>query len=727
MLAAEGNLPNVQFRRVSDPVIAADADVVSKLIIENGTASDVDVKIDWGLQLNSNMVEEVPPDPVLGYDHASGSPSKVSIDGKDSGDPLLTDNNDYTSFETPWGKGYREAVVDIDLGQVRSILGIQWLAADANWIWFTDLSVSVDGEKYAPVESIQHFQMHKKWGQNAFPWSKTVEARQLRFRFYKDNESVNVIRLPAGIMVYDGIENDRINIPKAGDTMASGSKSTKVAANEKKAIELPRPASLKPGSYLLTRTETIGNATRHNWEQLLVKPTDAVDHARTKRFGINSSEIRLADSMAECGFGWVRFENAKWQMYCNAPDHFAFDGSIPPWHVNQDEIYQGYQSRGMFVLPYVFQPPEWATSAGREITQNRAGYPPKNNADYGEAIFQLVARYGNRRIAAEQLKTGDKKTGLNQIQAVELWNEPNLVGPSWAPFVGPLNQYFEVMRAGVEGSRRADPDLPVSSAGWAGSHLEVVEKMAQYRYADGKRPIDLVDIINVHFYSGRENPEVCRTDPNLRRNRDQGNDPPFPDQLQDLIHWRDEHNAKAQIWLTETGNDVGGPIGLSERAQAAKLPRVMMIALASGIDKVFIYRESGSDASMHAGAGLVRNDASIRPAWVTTATVIRQLQGFSGSAIRIAHSDPNVWQLAWQDDNRTVVAAWTIGKSCPLNQPSEFQFAAADTAKIVDAFGYSREYEKITGGIKVALTEFPVYLHIQSGTPTAAAIQRLSK
>jgi hypothetical protein len=130
---------------------------------------------------------------------------------------------------------------------------------------------------------------------------------------------------------------------------------------------------------------------------------------------------------------------------------------------------------------------------------------------------------------------------------------------------------------------------------------------------------------------------------------------------------------------------------------------------------------------MHAGAGLVRNDGSIRPAWVTTATAIRQLQGFVGPGIRIPHSDPNVWQLAWQEDERTVVAAWTIAKSCPLNQPSEFQFAAADTAKMVDAFGYSTEHEKITDGLNVALTDFPVYLHIQSGTPTAAEIRRLYK
>src|SRR5690606_35125573 len=134
---------------------------------------------------------------------------------------------------------------------------------------------------------------------------------------------------------------------------------------------------------------------------------------------------------------------------------------------------------------------------------NRAGYPPKNPADYGEAVFQLVARHGAKQHEAAQLKTTDKRGGLDRIDAVEIWNEPNLVGPSWAPFVGPIDKYFEVMRAGVEGARRADPDMLVTSCGWAGVELATVKQMTDYRYADGKCPLDLVDVVNVHFYSGR--------------------------------------------------------------------------------------------------------------------------------------------------------------------------------------------------------------------------------
>jgi len=707
---------SVQCHPIGDTVLDAGAPTLATFVAENTTTAAVELKVDWSLQLNGRMIEALPPDPTLGYDHAVGVKTKVTVDGRDYGDSRLTDDSEYTAFETPWAKGYREAIVDVDLDHPRLIRSLQWQAADANWIWFTDLSTSIDGTTFTPVKSVQHFEMHKKWGRNSFPLPTVIDARYLRFRFYKDNETTNVIRLPSTLLVFDGIENDHVTIPTPGQTLATGTASCSIAAGDLASLNLTQSEPLKPGSYLLVWTESSGNTRRTSWEQILIKPADAVVMAKTKRFGINASTPRYADSMADCGFGWVRFENGKWQMFCDAPNHFGFDGSIPPWHVNQDEIYDGYQRHGMSVLPYVFQTPEWATSAGADIKQNRAGYPPKNNSDYREAVFQMVARYGTRKVDSDLLRTSDKKSGLNRIQAIELWNEPNLDGPAWAPFVGPLDQYFEVMRAGVEGSRRADPDLPVSCAGWAGTHLSIVDKMARYQYADGKRPIDLIDIINVHFYSGRDNPEVCRTDPNLRQKDDVSKDLAFPEQLQELIQWRNQHNSKAQIWLTETGNDVGGPIGLSERQQAAKLPRVMMIAIASGIDKVFIYRESGSDPSMHAGAGLLRNDGSVRPSWITTATVIRQLQGFEGKAIRLPHADPNVWLLAWHDDQRFIVAAWTIGTPVKIDS----LFEQKDVIGMVDAFGHSiaGQPEPTT----IELSEFPCYVHLRRESPTARKI-----
>ena len=87
----------------------------------------------------------------------------------------------------------------------------------------------------------------------------------------------------------------------------------------------------------------------------------------------------------------------------------------------------------------------------------------------------------------------------------ELWNEPNL-NPSpeatWGGWAVPMDRYYDMMRFGAEAVKKADPDAVVTSAGYAGISVETVDRLRTYRYPDGKCPLDFVDVINVHFYSG---------------------------------------------------------------------------------------------------------------------------------------------------------------------------------------------------------------------------------
>ncbi len=674
-----------------------------RFIAENFEATEQNSEINYTLQTNPALNDSTPPDPVLGFDHALGCKNTWSIDGTEKGDAKMCDGEDTSGVETPWGKDYKEAVVTVELGKIRDLIAMTIQAGDANWVWKVDVSASEDGTNYKPVEGLQNYDLHGKWGRQVVPWPKQpVKASFLKLRFHDNGKGNNCIRLPVSLMLYDGSANDTIAIPKTGDVVASGKIIAKVPANSFAEIALKGTDPIAPGSYLLGLELTINGKKEVRWSQYFVRPADTVDTARTRRFGINSAEISVAEEMRKCGFGWVRFENAKWQMFCTAPDKYGFDGSVAPWHVNHDLIFSTYQKLGMFVLPYVFQPPEWASSAPKEVKKNRDGYPPKDPADYTEAIFQLVARDGSATVDPTKLFTADKKSGQKLINAVELWNEPNLNDPGWGPFVGPISKYFEVLRAGAEGSRRADPTLPVSSCGWAGIGLEVVGQLYNFKYADGKCPLDFVDIVNVHFYSGREEPEICGWDPNVDRGTVAKSGNTYPEQIEDLVAWRDQLKPKAEIWLTETGNDVGGPIGRTERYQAAKVPRTLMIAFALGVEKVFIYREKGSNPAMHAGAGLLRNDCSLRPVWFTVATMIRQLQGFNGRALRLPSADPKVWMYLWEDAQRKVVTAWRYEGTSKLG-------IDLGKANVTDSFGHA---SVVNGTADLVLSEFPLYISL---------------
>ncbi|MEI6167106.1 MAG: hypothetical protein WCS52_07915 [bacterium] len=680
----------------------------ARLMAENLDGVARTVSLHYTLQANPTFNDSPPPDPVLGFDHALGCVNTFTVDGEEKGPAKLCDGDDNSCVEAPWGSGYKEATALIDLGVSRNISAVHYVAGDANWIWKADVLTSVDGVTFTPVAVLQRFDIHKKWNQQVLPWpAQPVPARWLKFRFHNDGKETNCIRLPVSVMVYDGAANDRLEVPHTGEQIAEGNGSATLPPHDFAEVMLTGTVPVPPGAYLLGLDAEVGGRKEVRWTPYLVRPATEADTAQTGRFGINASDVALATEMRRCGFGWVRFENAKWQMFCTAKDKYAFDGSVDPWNVDQNKIYSTYQGLGMKVLPYVFQPPAWASSAPKEITKNRAGYPPVNNADYGDAVFQLVAWAGSAKVDPAKLLTPDKQTGTKLINAVELWNEPNLNDPGWGPFVGTMPQYFEVMRAGAEGARRADPALPVSSGGLAGISLEVVGQLASYKYQDGKTPLDFVDIINVHFYSGREEPEICGWDPNVNRAGHVTGGHTYPEEIEDLVAWRDQVKPKAEIWLTETGNDVGGPIGRTERYQAAKVPRAVMLALAAGVEKVFVYREKGSTPTQHAGAGLLRNDLTVRPQWFTVATMIRQLQGFEGKALRLPSADPKVWMFLWKTGTRQLITAWRYEGTEPLG-------IDLGKASVCDAFGRVTEVKETAG---VVLSEMPVYITLAGSTP----------
>lgn len=708
-----GDQAGASLQLLSGHTIDAGKRLPIKFLAQNWESRPQRVSVRYSLQSNLGFQEPPVADPKLGLNHAIGAKSTVIANAEDWGDSKLTDGDEFSSFELPWGSNAKEAIVTIDLGQVRKVSAVRWLAGDANWVFKADVSTSDDGTNFKPVVGAQGVDMHSKWGgPHDVPWKTPVEAKFVRLRFHNDGEAISQLRLPASVMIYDGAENDDTKIPDVGPEVASGEVDATVAANDFAELDAGSTPYLRVGLYLLRTEVTVNDKLDSRWSHVLVLPTDEAAPDRCRRFGINGSspEPAIAKSMRRAGLGYVRFENAKWMMYMPTADRVGFDGTTAPWHVNHDQIFSGYNASGLHVLPYVFQVPTWAQNALRGA-KNPENYPPKNAADYGEAIFQIVARYGSARVDQALLKSSDKKSGLGLIQSVELWNEPNLNDPGWGPFVGSLDQYFEVMRAGAEGARRADPKLLVSSAGFAGVDLEVVGRLEEYKYADGKKPLDFVDIINVHFYSGREEPETAGWDPNVNRQGPTGSNRSYPEELEDLVAWRDKHKPQAEIWLTEIGNDVGGPMGRTERHQAAKLPRGMILSLAYGIDKAFIYRETGSTPSMHAGAGLLRNDGTIRPSWLTVATMIRQLQGFDGKALQLFPDDPNIWAFLWQDGNRRLITAWTLGEE------TEFP-VALEAAKVTDSFGNVSQHDR---NARVKLDYFPAYISLQGTTPALDA------
>jgi hypothetical protein len=703
---------------ISPPWGEAGQPFQGQVVLHNFSDKPLEFQISASLQTNPTYETPILPDPIQGSDLAQGKPSWLEIAGERIDNNCLTDRDDSTHLTPEIPKsGCPEIFHFVDLGESRNITGLGWRAGDANWINRIDISASGDGKTYTPVEGFQNLDFYKKWGPQSLAVGKPFPARFLRLRYHNGGESLPLhFRSLAALFVYDGVADETPVIPTVGKEISAEPLQARVPPKDFKLFAFKKTPPLGPDAYLFGISVEAGGLREIAIADYFVMPAADIKLRPESRFGINVGSASNIPLLARAGFGWVRFENMKWRFYNPAPDDFRFDGSVEPWLVPFDEYYKAFQEAGMSILPYIFQTPDWAGTAPAGTEKNVGGYPPKDPADYGKAIFQAVARYGSAKVADDRLLTTDRLSGLNRIHTYELWNEQNLSNPGYGFFVGPLSAYYSVFRAGAEAAKRADPAARVTNGGWAGLSMEWIDTMRTFQYPDGKGPLDFTDVLNVHFYAGRSDPEFSTKDPNASRDGAKPEDiQTLENDLVDLADWRDELKPGMPLWVTETGHDVGGPIGLTERHQAAKLPRGNMLSFANGVEKVFIYREAGSIPAQHAGAGLLRSDGSLRASFFTMATQARQLDGAMETRVpRLCTDDPGVWMYYWKRPGGDVLAAWAPKGPAPLG-------IDLGRCLVTGAFGAENEME-VAKDFRLGM--FPVYISKIGRIEPVVALQR---
>jgi hypothetical protein len=668
----------------------------------NSTEKPARLAIRYSLERDSSLYSRPLPDPEFGSDHAAGTRSWLVVDGEIIEDTGSTDGKPWTAASTPWQRDhYREAFQFADLGQVREIRKLTWTSGDANHSWWVDVFASLDGTTFAPVPGLDNVDHHKKWGCHEFPVQAPFKARVLKFRYRTGGGREDLIAFPSELGVYDGASDEAVALPKVGPLVEEGTISLEVPprSSSVRVLEFERP--LDCGAYLLGWSVEGAGLRELSYRHVFCGLREQAKLiARDSRIGLNASQADLTPKLRELGAGFVRFENGKWPFVSAGPHQYSFTGDVAPWQVNLDRIFETYHRAGLGVLSYMFLTPEWAGSAPAGAADNmRLSFPPKDLSLYGEFCFQMAARYGSRKHPDDVLLTADKRSGLDLVKYYEMWNEPNLnpsPTASWGGWAAPMDTYYQMMRFGAEAVKRADPNAVVTSAGYAGMTADVVEPLRTYRYPDGKRPLDFVEVINVHFYSGQEPPETCKTDGNAEIT----STTTFSENLRELADWRDRYAPSMPIWMTETGYDSGGPFGTTEAVQAARLPRVVMLCLANGVEKVFVYRETGSTPSKHACSGVLRNDFSRKPSWYTLGTLIRQLHGVGGGARRLPHPDENLWLLEWDAGGEPLLTAWTVDETVRLG-------IELGPCRLTDAFGGEVSAKK-TADLQIG--PYPVYL-----------------
>ncbi len=592
----------------------------------------------------------------------------------------MTAGRPWNTFGTTWRK-QTEAFGYIDLGKVATVVHMTYDPSDAGMARKIDFASSSDGQQYTPVEGLKGIDIHGKTEPVEIDVPKPFAARFIRMRLNNDGgEPVNAFRYPRQFHVYAGATEDTWAFPQVGAVVQQGKLTRAIPAKGSSTIDMGDGRALPAGAYLVAVRTRAGGVTQMRYGHIFVMPTAMARISPQSPFGINATDPKHIATLKLAGNASVHYENLRWSAVSPAAGVYKFDANEQSG-MNQDSVLRAFHEAGLPVLPCLAGTPAYLRPTTRP-QGDPDSTPPTDFSKYGEFVFQTVARYGGQKHPAEELLTADKVSGLGYADAYELWNEPNPDAHGASKWKGSLDDYYKLFRIGAELAKRADPAVKIANGGWWGVEIPVMETMRTFKYPDGKCPLDFTDILSVHHFSSLGDigsaygiePELATVYDLCHHHEGVPYERTIEDDLRALVAWRDVNKPIMPIWLTEAGFDRGS---VSENLQACWLPRGVMMALAAGIDRVQLHRDKDS------GAGLIRNDQMLSPAWFTYATMVRQLDGVTGRALRLPADDDNVRAYLWKRGDKAILTAWTIKGAGQLKAP-------LGPCTLTDAFGASR-------------------------------------
>jgi hypothetical protein len=268
---------------------------------------------------------------------------------------------------------------------------------------------------------------------------------------------------------------------------------------------------------------------------------------------------------------------------------------------------------GITILPILFNPPPFRSSAPPGTKPGGPTFPPKDAAAMGQFATAVIARYGPKG----SLWAQDPRLPKRAIRSWQVWNEPNL--PAYWGGTPKASEYSAMLRVVGSAIKKADPGATVVTGGIPNSKLGIpFVDYVKALFAAGAK--GTFDALAIHPYAKTE-PGVVLA-------------------VQDARRLLDSLGAKkAELWVTEFGWASGGPgsqFTVTEATQAAYVKAAVTDLITRRDDlrlRGFVYF-NWMDAPPYAGGkdfwglhtGLNRIDGKPKPARNAFASAVRALK-----------------------------------------------------------------------------------------------------
>jgi hypothetical protein len=355
---------------------------------------------------------------------------------------------------------------------------------------------------------------------------------------------------------------------------------------------------------------------------------------------------------------------------------------------NYRDIMTRYERRGIRPLVILrggnlnyFEPV--APHQGREAPNIRARFtfPPDQAgrdayADYGR---EIVTRYPD------------------QVDGVEIWNEPNI--PHFVGFenVTPA-EYSQLVVDTYPAIKDANPDVRVAGGSLAFSGGAGIGAWTDgIGEADG---LDSMDTLAVHPYRKTTIPEGVG-----------GSRGSVEEEMNRLEERMAGHTDDPPgVTITEIGWPTnGGQSQANEREQSQYLTRTYILANAAGVDQVYYYGFKDQEWKLKGSGAIVRSrvadlgSMAVKRGFVTYGAMTRSLKGatFEG---KDDLGGEDTYSYVFDRDGTAVRAMWSL-------QETDATIETDQPVTVRTAIGETRTLEPADGEVELTLSADPLYVH----------------
>ncbi len=336
---------------------------------------------------------------------------------------------------------------------------------------------------------------------------------------------------------------------------------------------------------------------------------------RPEYFGMH---IHLYDSNER----WPPVDFAEWRLWDTGTTWHDLEPQRGVWRFDRlDSLVKTAKAHDKQILLTLGQTPTWASRDPHRasVYGTGASAPPQEIGDWIEYVSQVTNRY------------------RGQIEAYEIWNEPNLA----EFYTGDVGEMINLTREAAVVIHRVDPHARIVSP--SASMLSGVDWLRRYLEAGGGQ---YTDVLGYHFYVVPAAPEAMV---------------PLIAAVRKLLD--DAGYAGMPIWDTETGWG-GEKKTMPAGVQQAFLSRALLLGRLAGLERFYWY---AWDNHNWVNLELTTPD-NTRPTSAATAFSVTQSQ-MVDRTVRNCSVRNSTWDCTLVSGNEEEHAVWSVNGKTPWITP----------------------------------------------------------